>query len=432
MAAERRTVEVIADWAGIGGPMRMGFLHATPSRGKEIFAFEYDEAWLASKHALVLDPSLRLHQGPQHAPVGRDNFGVFLDSSPDRWGRVLLQRREAQLAREERRRERPLLELDYLLGVYDGHRLGALRFRRPGGPFLDDNSELASPPWTSLRELEQASLHLERAGAEHNPKYGKWLRMLIAPGRSLGGARPKASVLDTKKRLWIAKFPSASDDVDVGAWESIVHTLAKKAGVVVADGKCEQVGRASGQTETNRGKQHHTFLTRRFDRTDDGGRVHFVSAMTMLERSDGEAGASYIDLAGVITQHGARAPADLEQLWRRIVFFVCVSNVDDHPRNHGFLLEKKGWSLAPAYDMNPVAHGDGLTLNISETDNAQDVELVLDVAKHFRVKPTTAKTILGEVTKAVQGWCAEAKKAGITRAEQDRMANAFRIADAAA
>lgn len=421
MAADRRTVEVVADWAGLVGPVRMGLLHATPSRGREIFAFEYDEAWLASKHALVLDPSLRLHQGPQHAPAGRDSFGVFLDSSPDRWGRVLLQRREAQLARGEKRRERSLLELDYLLGVYDGHRLGALRFRQAGGPFLDDNTELASPPWTSLRELEQASLHLERNGAERDPKYGKWLRMLIAPGRSLGGARPKASVLDTQKRLWIAKFPSASDDVDIGAWESVVHTLAKKAGIVVANAKCEVFGR-----------KHHTFLTRRFDRTDDGKRLHFASAMTMLERSDGEAGASYIDLAGVLTQHGAHAPDDLEQLWRRIVFFVCVSNVDDHLRNHGFLLEKKGWSLAPAYDMNPVAHGDGLTLNISETDNAQDLELVLDVSKHFRVKPVAAKAIVDEVTKAVRGWPAEAKKAGITRAEQDRMATAFRIADAGA
>jgi serine/threonine-protein kinase HipA len=198
-----------------------------------------------------------------------------------------------------------------------------------------------------------------------------------------------------------------------------VHTLAKKAGIVVAEGKREVFG-----------KKHHTFLTRRFDRTDSGERLHFASAMTMLERGDGEAGASYIDLAGVITQHGAHTPADLEQLWRRVVFFVCISNVDDHLRNHGFLLEKKGWSLAPAYDMNPVAHGDGLTLNISETDNAQDLTLVLDVAMHFRVKPATAKMIMGEVTKVVRGWRAEAKKAGIARAEQDRMAHAFRIADA--
>ncbi|MCC7386515.1 MAG: type II toxin-antitoxin system HipA family toxin [Deltaproteobacteria bacterium] len=418
MAVERRTVEVVADWAGLGGPLRMGLLHATPSRGKEILAFEYDQAWLDSKNALALDPSLRMHQGRQHAPVGRPNFGVFLDSSPDRWGRVLLQRREAQLARDGERRERSLLELDYLLGVYDGHRLGALRFRREGGPFLDDNSELASPPWTSLRELEQASLHLERAGAERDTRYNKWLRMLIAPGRSLGGARPKASVLDAKKRLWIAKLPSANDPDDVGAWESVAHALAMRAGVVVAEGKRARFGR-----------KHHTFLTRRFDRTDDGRRLHFASAMTMLERGDGEPGASYLDLASVLTQQGAHAPRDLQQLWRRIVFFVCISNVDDHLRNHGFLLDRRGWSLAPAYDMNPVAHGEGLTLNISETDNAQDLELALEVAKHFRVKPATARTIIGEVKKAVRRWRVEAKKAGIARSEQDRMANAFRVAE---
>lgn len=421
MAAERRTIEIVADWVGLGGPARMGWLHATSSRGKEIFAFEYHRAWLDSKDALVLDPSLRLHQGRQHAPAGRDSFGVFLDSSPDRWGRVLLQRREAQLARSEKRRERPLLELDYLLGVYDGHRLGGLRFRQEGGPFLDDNTELASPPWTSLRELEQASLQLEQRGAERKPKYGTWLRMLIAPGRSLGGARPKASVLDSKRRLWIAKFPSANDPDDVGAWESVVHALAQKAGVIVAEGRRERFG-----------KTHHTFLTRRFDRTDKGERIHFASAMTMLERADGEPGASYLDLAGVLTQQGAHAPRDLEQLRRRIVFFVCISNTDDHLRNHGFLLEGKGWSLAPAYDMNPVAQGEGLTLNISETDNAQDLELVLDVAKHFRVKSAAARTIVGEVTKVVKGWRAEARKAGIARAEQDRMASAFRLADARA
>lgn len=399
----------------------MGWLHAAPSRGKEIFSFEYDRAWLGSDHALVVDPGLRLHHGPQHAPSGRDNFGVFLDSSPDRWGRVLLQRREAQRARAQKRREMPLLESDCLLGVYDLHRLGGLRFRSAGGPFLDDNSELASPPWTSLRELEQASLQLERVGVERDPSYGKWLSMLIAPGRSLGGARPKASVLDTKGRLWIAKFPSDNDTNDIGAWESVAHALARKAGVVVADGERKRFG-----------KKHHTFLSRRFDRTDAGGRIHFASAMTMLDRGDGEGGASYIDLAGVLTQHGAHAPRDLEQLWRRIVFFVCISNVDDHLRNHGFLLERKGWALAPAYDMNPVAHGDGLTLNISETDSAQDLDLVVEVAKHFRVKAARAKEIGGEVRTAVGGWRAEAKRAGIARAEQDRMAGAFRLADGGA
>lgn len=419
MVAERRTIEVVADWLGLGGPTRMGRLHATRGRGKETFAFEYDEAWLDSKPALALDPALQFYPGHQYAPVDRGNFGVFLDSSPDRWGRVLLRRREAQLARKEKRQERTLLELDYLLGVYDGHRLGALRFRAEGSPFLDDNTELASPPWTSLRELEQASLRLEVDGAENHPSYDKWLRMLVAPGRSLGGARPKASVLDTKRRLWIAKFPSADDIDDIGAWESVVHTLATKAGVDVPEGKRARFG-----------KKHHTFLSRRFDRTDTNERIHFASAMTLRERTDGEEGASYLDIAGVLAQQGAHAPRDLQQLWRRMVFFVCVSNVDDHLRNHGFLLEKKGWSLAPAYDVNPVAHGDGLTLNISETDNAQSLELVLDVATHFRVNAKMARTTVSEVTRVVRGWRTEAKKAGLTSVEQDRMAPAFRVAEA--
>ena len=418
MPPERRTVEVCADWEGLGGPARMGLLHATPARGKEIFAFEYDPAWLDAGHAGALDPALRLGPGPQFVAAGRENFGVFLDSSPDRWGRVLMQRREAQLAREEGRKERRLLELDYLLGVYDGHRMGALRFREGGGPFLDDHTELASPPWTSLRELEQASLHLERDGAERNPSYGKWLRMLIAPGRSLGGARPKASVLDERGGLWIAKFPSDRDTDDVGAWESVVATLARRAGVHMAEARCQRFA-----------SRHHTFVTKRFDRTSDGHRVHFASAMTLLERSDGEEGASYLDLAGILARQGAHPARDLEQLWRRIVFYVCVSNVDDHLRNHGFLLEPRGWSLAPAYDVNPVATGGGLTLHISETDNAQDLSLVREVASYFRLDLRRANAIIGEVVGVVRGWRKEAKAAGISRADQDRMADAFRVAE---
>ncbi len=416
MAKERDAVEVWADWDPLPAPTRLGTLFATPSRGKQVFSFEYDRAWLESTHARVLDPDLALLEGPQYAPTDRDNFGLFLDSSPDRWGRVLMQRREAQLAREQKRPERRLTELDYLLGVFDGHRLGALRFRYPKGPFLDDNADLASPPWTSLRELEQASLRLEKHGVERDPKYGAWLRLLLAPGRSLGGARPKASVLDAKGRLWLAKFPSARDIDDIGAWESVVHALASRAGIVTSEGRGERFG-----------SHHHTFLTRRFDRTSAGRRIHFASAMTMLQRADGEDGASYLDLAHVLVQHGAHVARDLEQLWRRIVFFVCISNVDDHLRNHGFLLGPKGWSLAPAYDMNPNALGDGLNLNISETDNAQDLDLVRDVAKQFRVKSKRASEITDEVVRAVRGWRTEARRAKISRGEQDRMADAFRL-----
>jgi serine/threonine-protein kinase HipA len=261
-------------------------------------------------------------------------------------------------------------------------------------------------------------LHFERDTEGQHPSHGKWLRMLIAPGRSLGGARPKASVLDEHGQLWIAKFPSHRDTHDVGAWEGVVAALARRAGLLVADSRCQRFA-----------SERHTFLSRRFDRTRDGRRLHFCSAMTLLERSDGEEGASYLDLAEVIVRQGAHPDRDLEQLWRRIVFFVSVSNVDDHLRNHGFMLEPHGWSLSPAYDMNPAAQADGLTLNISETDNAQELALVREVAKYFRVSKPRADLIIDETLGVVRGWRREAKAAGISRAEQERLAPAFRVAE---
>lgn len=411
-------IEVWADWSGLGGPTCMGTLLATPSRGTEIFSFEYDAGWLATASARSLDPSLGLFRGPQYAPKDRDNFGLFLDSCPDRWGRVLMRRREAQLARAEGRKERKLLESDYLLGVHDSHRMGALRFRvSTGGPFVDDNQDMASPPWTSLRELEQISLKLERDDAQEDPEYAKWLRMLIAPGGSLGGARPKASVLDDKGSLWIAKFPSRRDGDDVGAWEGVVHELAARAGLETPTAMTRKFG-----------SDHHTFLTQRFDRTSRGERVHFASAMTLLERSDGDdaaSGTSYLELAELIMKHGSQTERDLAELWRRIVFSICVSNTDDHLRNHGFLLGPSGWALAPAYDMNPNPHGAGLRLNISETDNSQDLALARDVAKYFRLSDTRAQEILSEVVTGVSGWRAVAKQHGISRDEVERIAPAF-------
>ncbi len=414
----QRSIEVWADWAGLDGPTFMGTLFATLSRGQEIFSFEYDDDWLAQASGWSLDPSLGLYSGPQYAPGDQNNFGVFLDSSPDRWGRVLMLRREAQLARSERRKERTLLESNYLLGVHDLNRMGALRFRITNdGPFLDDSHDIASPPWTSLRELEQVSLKLERGDAYDDPDYGKWLRMLIAPGGSLGGARPKASVVDESDSLWIAKFPSRRDDDDVGAWEGVVHELAARAGLQVAPAETRKFG-----------SNHHTFLTKRFDRTSDGSRVHFASAMTLLHRNDGDdaaTGASYLELAELIIKSGSQTDRDLEELWRRIVFFICVSNTDDHLRNHGFLLDHSGWSLAPAYDMNPNAHGAGLKLNISETDSAQHLTLARDVAQFFRIGDIQAEEIINKVASAVRGWRTTAKKFGISRDEQERMAPAF-------
>lgn len=412
-----RKIEVCAHWRGLDGPTTMGWLTATPVRGKEVFAFEYDREWLDRGLHTRLDPNLGLFGGRQYPTSDRKNFGIFLDSSPDRWGRVLMERREAQQAREERRPERTLLESDYLLGVHDGHRMGALRFRM-GGPFLDDNREMAAPPWTSLSELEYASLQLERDDAESRPEYAKWLSMLISPGGSLGGARPKASVVDDQGGLWIAKFPSRSDPVDMGAWEWVVHELAGHAGVEVPQAQLRKFG-----------SQHHTFLSKRFDRTPSLERLHFASAMTLLERNDGDdftEGASYLEMAELLKQAGANPTQDIRQLWRRIVFNICVSNVDDHLRNHGFMLEDRGWTLAPAYDMNPDPNGSGLMLNISDTDNALDLELAMEVAEVCRVK--RAKEITAEVMEAISTWREKATQVGLSRAAQDRMERAFRHA----
>ncbi len=417
---QQRRIEVYADWVGLSHPTLIGILHATPARGKEIFSFEYDQNWLRNTQAQALDPQLQLVPGQQYSSQEQENFGIFLDSSPDRWGRFLMKRREAQLARHEKRIEHNLLESDYLLGVYDKHRMGALRFRTESqGPFLDNNKTYASPPWTSLRELEKASLELEKEGAERNPNYKKWLQMLIAPGGSLGGARPKASVIDEQNHLWIAKFPSNNDEYDIGAWEMVVYKLAKRANITMSEAKVQKFN-----------SHYHTFLSKRFDRNNLDKRLHFASAMTLLQRTDGDdaaKGTSYLELAEFIIQQGAQPDRDLEQLWRRIVFYICISNIDDHLRNHGFILQPKGWVLSPAFDINPVAEGDGLKLNISDSDNSQDLILAKSVAEYFRVKSLKAASIIDEVIHAVKNWRTEAKILGIPESEQNRMARAFRI-----
>jgi|AntRauTorcE11897_2_1112592.scaffolds.fasta_scaffold06105_2 serine/threonine-protein kinase HipA len=418
----QKAIQVCAHWHGMSDPVLMGTLFAAPSRGKEIFSFEYDKEWLQSPYAQSLDPDLGLFTGPQYARDGHDNFGLFLDSSPDRWGRVLMQRREAQQAQAEERDVHSLFESDYLLGVYDAHRMGALRFRiSEDAPFLDDQAKLAAPPWTKLRDLEYASLQLEQDNAETESDYLKWLNILIAPGGSLGGARPKASVLDENGHPWIAKFPSRRDEINIGKWECLVYQLAKDSGIDVA------------QSETRHfSGEYDTFLTKRFDRTESGERLQFSSAMTLLGKKDGDGGdtgVSYLDLADFIVRHGAQVNQDLEQLWRRILFYVCVSNTDDHLRNHGFMLQDNGWTLSPAYDMNPVASGGGLSLNISKDDNSQDLSLVLSVAHYFRLSNDRANEIIQEVLSAVKRWPELAKKLSIPSREVGLMKSAFKVAD---
>ncbi|MDZ4795610.1 MAG: HipA domain-containing protein [Bacteroidota bacterium] len=404
---------VYANWMDLNGPALMGTLSVVHIKGREVFSFAYDRSWLSRGLAQNLDPDLQLFAGTQYLSTGKKNFGIFLDSSPDRWGRVLMLRREAISARMESRKPNILFEEDYLLGVFDAHRMGALRFKKEGnGPFLHDNASYASPPWTSLRELEFASLQLEKDALTDEESL-KWLSMLMAPGASLGGARPKASVLDPANNLWIVKFPSGNDQIDIGGWEMVANVLAKKAGLNIAEGQIKKFN-----------SKHHSFLSKRFDRAGNR-RIHFASAMTLLGYSDGAEGVSYLNLAEFIMQNGANVKGDLEELWRRIVFNIAVKNTDDHLRNHGFLLSKQGWILSPAYDVNPVYHGRGLTLNISETDNSLDFDLAKSVAKYFRISENKAITIIAGVQKAAGNWQKIAKTYNIPGSEQDLMAQAF-------
>ena len=417
MAANtKKEIQVFAHWIGLQEPTLMGVLSVSPAKAKESFSFEYAEAWLKSGFSQMIDPDLQLYTGAYYPRDDKPNFGVFLDSCPDRWGRILMQRREAFFAKQEDRAAKKLLESDFLLGVYDGHRMGALRFKLDeNGPFLNNNKEIATPPWTSLRELEHASSKFEEDNSD-DPEYIKWLTMLIAPGSSLGGARPKASIIDPQNNLWIAKFPSKNDEKDVAAWEMVTNQLAIAAGLNVAEGKLLQFN-----------NKYHTYLTKRFDRKTTGERIHFASAMTLLGHIDGDdsAGASYLELMEFISRHGATVEKDLEELWRRIVFSICIKNTDDHLRNHGFLLTEKGWVLSPAYDINPNEYGSGLSLNINDSDNSLNLDLAMEVASYFRLSEEKAHQIINEILTVVNDWKKVANNYKISNAEQERMSAAF-------
>lgn len=410
------TVEVHADLEWLDSPRRMGWLHRQSGGKGDVFSFEYDPQWLGTPDAFAFDPDLVLAGGPQYPPADRANFGIFLDSAPDRWGRVLMQRRENARARIDKRRPRTLTDWDYLLGVHDETRMGALRFRAAGGDFLDSDGAQAAPPIATLGELQAASLKFETQLEKDDPREDtRWLAQLFAPGSSLGGARPKASVRDEKGRLCIAKFPSRQDTRDIGGWEIVAHRLAAKAGIEVPPNRALRLGEGNGTT----------FLAERFDRTGVGRRRGFVSAMTLTQRSDGETGASYLELVDLLQSRGAETHADCEQLFRRVVFNIAIHNVDDHLRNHGFLLTPKGLRLSPAYDINPVPDRDELTLAINETDTHCDTEIALQSARDYGLAAKDAERILRQVRKAVADWRREAAALKIPKAEQELMARAF-------
>lgn len=417
-------IAVYADWESLNGPRRLGFLHARKARTTNVFEFEYDSAALADPELnfTSLDPRIGLFEGRQFPGKHQTRFGVFADSSPDRWGQLLMKRR---LERDIRDGLVPkgtkLYESDFLLGVHDLFRVGAIRYKlNDEGNFLDDRDGLAAPPFVELRTLEEASRALENDPDNTSTDGREWLRMLIAPGGSLGGARPKASVADEHGHLWIAKFPSTRDDYDVGGWEMVVNALANHCGLRVATATARRFA-----------SDHHCFMVKRFDRTAQGGRLHFASAMTMTDRVDGDdasTGASYLELAEVLMEHGSETNADLRELWSRIVFNILVSNTDDHMRNHGFILDPgRGWRLSDAYDMNPVAHADGLKLNITDADNALDLELAREVAEYFRVSRADSEGIIESFQEVVSQWPTLAGALGLSRREQDNMAPAFHL-----
>ena len=414
----REIVEVYADWQPIEAPLLVGQLAYSASNRGSVFSFSYDKAFLTSAYRLQIDPMLTLHSGELYNDETDKNFRAFLDSSPDRWGRILMQRRAAIEARKGIRATSRLNELDYLLGVHDSYRMGGIRFKRAGSDiFLDNNAEFAAPPMASLRELENAAMQIEKDDNIDSDEYYRWLKMLIAPGSSLGGARPKACVTDEQGNLWIAKFPNLNDTHDVGAWEMVCYELALAAGVDMFPSEIMQLS-----------SPHHTFLTKRFDRQGEF-RLHFSSAMTQLQYYDGEQsqGASYLEIAEFLSTQGAQTEADLAQLWRRIVFNIAVSNTDDHLRNHGFLLLKNGWKLSPAYDLNPIVGQHGLHLNITDTDNALDYQLAFEVKDFFRLSQNQATQIYDEVLIAVKQWQTVAKRLGISRAEQAMKESAFNV-----
>jgi serine/threonine-protein kinase HipA len=410
--ANRLAYEVHLDAPELGVSHRVGTLYRHEVRTDVPAAFEYDADWLKSERVFALDPRLDLYDGEQHPPADAKAFGVFMDSAPDRWGRVLMERREAAAASREGRKMRAFQEMDFLLGVFDHTRMGGLRFRQPDGPgpFLDDSGN-AAPPVTDLKELAYISKRIEEPGVEKLPEYEKWLALLIAPGSSLGGARPKANFTDDDKGLWIAKFPAKDDRYDVGGWEYLMHLLSRKAGIVVPDARLEYVSDNYG-----------TFCSARFDRYGDGRRM-YASAMTLLERQDGEEGASYLDLAEFISDNGAQGhiEEDLAQLFRRVLFNILVGNRDDHLRNHGFIREPSGWRLSPAFDINPNTSKQTHALAIDDKNAEPDVDVAMEQAELYRLDKAAAQTVLEEVKKAIDGWRDDAAKLSLPSFEVQLM-----------
>ena len=416
MNNNQKTIYVYDDFS-FEEPVLLGCLFVNVIRGEESYSFEYDKNWLHNySYSMNLDPELLAINGRQY-PSGKNIFGVFADASPDRWGRILMKKRERILADKEKRKPKKLYDSDYLLGVFDKTRMGGIRFKLvQNGQFLSDDEDAAVPPWATLRKLEEASRHFEN---DEDFEIEKWVNQLIKPGSSLGGARPKATILDAEGNLWIAKFPSRNDENDTGAWEKVTSDLARMCGLDVPESRLEKFSSLGS-----------TFLVKRFDRNGDK-RIHFASAMTLLGKTDGASasdGTSYLDIATFIKSNGSDPKKDLVELWKRIVFNMAVSNTDDHLRNHAFILTRNGWKLSPMYDVNPVPYGNELSLLVDDVDNAISVDLAIKTATKYGISVEEAKQAANKILAIVNNnWEQLALQYNLSRSQIENMRPAFDV-----
>lgn len=387
---------VFADFDWLDKPELVGELCYEKLRGSESYAFRFDDNWLKFHAGIKLSEDINNYPGLQYTQPGNDIFGCFSDALPDRWGRTLLKRREQIQASEEKRAVRNLSSFDYLMGIDDFSRMGGFRLKRElDGDFINVSPSLKIPPLTELSQLVLASQEVEKSEENDVLPEKKWIAQLIQPGTSLGGARPKAGVLDDSGNLCIAKFPSRKDDYDTGLWEHFSHLLARKAGIYAA------------QTKVLGGLgKYHTLLSKRFDRTDEGKRIHFASSMSLIGLRDGDnaqGGYGYLNIVDFILQSCCDVEKNLQELYRRVAFNICIGNSDDHFRNHGFLLTPRGWTLSPAYDMNPTLN-EYQSLLINESSNKADIRTLLESCESYMIKKEVAENIIRQVQAAVAGW----------------------------
>lgn len=408
---------VYADFDWFNDIELIGELGYESLRGSDSYSFKFADSWIKKYNAIQLSNDLNNYPGIQYTQPNKDIFGCFADALPDRWGRTLLLRREQILAQEDSRPIKRLSSFDFLVGIDDFSRMGAFRFKETlDGEFINTTNSLRIPPLTDLRELISASREIEKSENANNLPDKKWITQLVQPGSSLGGARPKANVVDTDKNVYVAKFPSLKDDYDAGLWEHFCHLLAKNAGINTADTKVLAVN-----------EKHHTLLSKRFDRTAEGKRIHFASAMTLLGLNDGDnatTGHGYLDIVDFILSSCTDVDANLCELFRRVAFNICIGNTDDHFRNHGFLLTAKGWTLSPAYDMNPTLNSHQSLLINSKT-NVSDLSVLVNSCDEYMLTAQVAKNIINEVVEAIKDWRIIANKIGISKREISLFENVF-------